>query len=178
MFLESVLKKQVEGAGERQLFCCLHNGTMWSRVTENSDRMEVEHPCIIIDGHSQPEPFSETYLSLTSKNKNNGFPDRILLSTPPSMALHEEDIDEWNEVFSKSYQNLNLSRVYKFIDSFHKASVREYSKSDEAKNVYCKFANDIADKLNEQWKEGRGVHSKMSKDKKTVPRLALNLHVL
>ena len=176
IFLESVLKKQVEGAGERQLFCRLHDGTRWSRVTGNSDRMEVEHPCIIIGGYSQPEPFIETYLSLTSKN--DGFPDRILLSTPPSVALNEEEIDEWNEVFSESYKNLNLSRVYKFIDSFHKASVREYTMSDEAKNVYRKFANDIADKLNEQWKERKGVHGKMSKDKKTVLRLALNLHVL
>lgn len=105
MFLESVLKKQVEGAGERQLFCRLHDGTMWSRVTANSDRMEVEHPCIIISGYSQREPFIETHLSLTSRN--DGFPDHILLSTPPSVALHEEEIDEWNEVFSESYKNLN-----------------------------------------------------------------------
>ena len=55
------------------------------------------------------------------------------------MALHEEEIDEWNEVFSESYKNLNLSRVYKFIDSFHKVSVREYTMSDEAKKVYCKW---------------------------------------
>ena len=51
MFLESV-KKQVEGAGERQLFCRLHDGTMWSRVTGNCDRMEVEDPCIIIGAYS------------------------------------------------------------------------------------------------------------------------------
>ena len=176
MFLESVLKKQVEGAGERQLFCRLHDGTMWSQVTGNSDRIEVSNPCIVIGGYSQPEPFIETYLHLTSKN--DGFPDRILLSTPPSVALHEEEIDEWNDVLSQSYRNMNLSRVYTFIDEFHKASDREYSMSDDARDVYRKFANDIADKLNEHWKERRGVNGKMSKDKKTVIRLALNLHVL
>ena len=50
----------------------------------------------------------------------------------------------------------------------------------EAKEVYRKYANEIADKLNEQWKERRGMHGNMSKDKKTCLRLALtgNLHVL
>lgn len=37
MFLESILKKQVEGADKWQLFCHLHNSTMWLRVTGNSD---------------------------------------------------------------------------------------------------------------------------------------------
>ncbi|XP_078378505.1 uncharacterized protein LOC144661571 [Oculina patagonica] len=50
--------------------------------------------------------------------------------------------------------------------------------SVEAKDVYRKFANEIADKLNEQWKERKGTHENLSKDKKTVLRLALNLHVL
>ncbi|KAL9959929.1 hypothetical protein ACROYT_G033307 [Oculina patagonica] len=149
-FLESVLKKQVEIAGERQLFCRLHDGTMWSRVTGNSDRMEVENPYVIIGGYSQPEPFIETCLNLTSRN--DGFPDRLLLSTPPSVALHEEEIDEWNELLSDLYSN--------------------------AKDVYRKFANEIADKLNEQWKERKWTDGKLSKDKKTVLRLALNLHVL
>ena len=175
MFLESVLKRQVEGAGERQLFCRLHDGTMWSRVTGNSDRMEVGSPCIVIGGYSQPEPFIETYLNLTSRN--DGFPDRLLLSTPPSVALHEEEIDEWNELLSESY-NVKLSRVYSFTDDFHKASVREYTMSANARDVYRKFANEIADKLNEQWKDRRGTHGNVSKDKKTVLRLALNLHVL
>ena len=147
MFLESVLKRQVEGAGERQLFCRLHDGTMWSKVTGNSDRMEVESPCIIIGGFSQPEPFIDTYLNLTSRN--DGFPDRLLLSTPPSVALHEEEIDEWNELLSDSYSHVKLSRVYSFVDEFHKASEREYTMSKEAKGVYRKFANEIADKLND-----------------------------
>ena len=50
--------------------------------------------------------------------------------------------------------------------------------SANARDVYGKFANEIADKLNEQWKERRGTHRNVSKDKKTVLRLALNLHVL
>ena len=156
MFLESVLKRQVEGAGERQLFCRLHDGSMWSRVTANSDRMEVTNPCVIIGGYSQPEPFIDTYLHLTSRN--DGFPDRLLLSTPPSVALHEEEIDEWNEVLVDSYQNVKLSRVYSFVAEFHKAAAREYSMSEEGKVVFRRYANEIADKLNEQWRERRGMH--------------------
>ena len=133
MFLESVLKRQVEGAGERQLFCRLHDGSMWSRVTGNSDRMEVTNPCVIIGGYSQPEPFIDTYLHLTSRN--DGFPDRLLLSTPPSVALHEEEIDEWNEVLVDSYKNVKLSRVYSFVAEFHKAAAREYSMSEDGKVV-------------------------------------------
>lgn len=176
MFLESVLKRQVEGAGERQLFCRLHDGSMWSRVTGNSDRMEVTNPCVIIGGYSQPEPFIDTYLHLTSRN--DGFPDRLLLSTPPSVALHEEEIDEWNEVLVDSYQNVKLSRVYSFVAEFHKAAAREYSMSEDGKVVFRRYANEIADKLNEQWRERRGMHGNLSKDKKTCLRLALNLHVL
>ena len=98
MFLENALKKQVEGARERQLFCRLHDGSMWSGVTGNSDRMEIAKPCIVTGGYSQPELFIETYLNLTSRN--DGFPDRLLLSTPPSVALHEEEINEWNDVLA------------------------------------------------------------------------------
>ncbi|KAK3734691.1 hypothetical protein QZH41_002107 [Actinostola sp. cb2023] len=142
----------------------------------NSDRMEVANPCVIIGGYSQPEPFIETYLNLTSRN--DGFPDRLLLSTPPSVALHEEEIDEWNDALSQTYNNVKLSHVYSFIHDFHEASVRVYCMSDDARAVYRKYANEIADKLNEQWRERKGVHGKMSKDKKTVLHLALNLHVL
>ena len=159
MFLESMLKKQVEGAGERQLFCCLHDGSMWSRVTGNSDQMEIANPCIVIGEYSQPEPFIEMYLNLT--RRNDGFPDRLLLSTPPLVALHEEEIDEWNDVSAQSYGNVKLSRVYKSVAEFHKTKPREYTMSFAAKEAYRKFANEIADKLNEQWRERRGIHGNM-----------------
>ena len=81
-------------------------------------------------------------------------------------------------MLAQSYRNVKLSRVYSFVAEFHKAAEREYSMSDDAKVVYRKYANEIADRLNEQWSERRGIHGNLSKDKKTCLRLALNLHVL
>ena len=92
-----------------------------------------------------------TYLHLTSRN--DGFPDRLLLSTPPSVALHEEEIDEWNEVLLDSYENVKLSRVYSFVAEFNEAAARGYSMSEDGKVVFRRYANEIADKLNEQWRE-------------------------
>ena len=117
-----------------------------------------------------------TYLHLTSRN--DGFPDRLLLSTPPSVALHEEEIDEWNEVLLDSYENVKLSRVYSFVAEFNEAAARGYSMSEDGKVVFRRYANEIADKLNEQWRERRKMHGNFSKDKKTCLRLTLNLHVL
>ena len=77
-----------------------------------------------------------------------------------------------------SYQNVKLSRVYRFVAEFHKAAAREYSMSEDGKVVFRRYANEIADKLNEQWRERRGMHGNLSKDKETCLRLALNLHVL
>ena len=46
--------------------------------------------------------------------------------------------------------------MYKFVAEFHKATQRAYTMSFAAKKAYRKFANEIADKLNEQWREDGG----------------------
>ena len=70
---------------------------MRTQVIGNSDHLEVANPCII-GGYRQPEPFIDTYLNLTSEN--DGFPDCIMWSRPPSVTLHEEEIDKLNNVWS------------------------------------------------------------------------------
>ena len=48
----------------------------------------------------------------------------------------------------------------------------------EEKRWKWKFASEITDKQNEQWKEREGIHGHVSKDKNTVLHFALNLQVL
>lgn len=45
---------------------------------------------------------------------------------------------------------------------FHKTTPREYTMSLAAKEAYRKFANEIANKLHDQWKERWRTHGNMS----------------
>lgn len=177
MFLENVLKKQSEGTGERQLLCKLYDCTAWSKVSGNQDRMEIPHPVPVIGGYSQPDTFIKTFIQLMERN--DGFPDRFLLETPKPISLHEEEIDEWEEVLSTSYSHVRLAETFEFIYKIHNSGEQKtYLMSKEALLSYRSFSNDISDRLNELWKNRSNQSARISKDKRTALRLALNLHIL
>lgn len=60
MFLESVLKSRLRKQVNGNFFAAFKMALCGHQETGNRDHMEVETPCIVIAGFSQPEPFIET----------------------------------------------------------------------------------------------------------------------
>ena len=109
-FYETLLKRQSEGSGERQLFCRLHDGdtnlvrTIHARnrspgqskkQQSNAGRTVLNKTCMAIGGFCQPQPF--LHLHHTLGMVDDGFTDRISLCVVKSKILKEHEIDEWND---------------------------------------------------------------------------------
>ncbi|XP_031563273.1 uncharacterized protein LOC116298843 [Actinia tenebrosa] len=183
-FLKHILGESEEKAAhEREVFCALHDGmSKWKSWSTSDDNKNIPHdgvidPCVVIGGYSRPESFSETYLSLLSKDE--GLADRFLLATPPPVALKEEEMDHCEDVLKLMYHTVDLSKMYQFIWKTHNehSDSKVYFLSFKAKTLYNEYSNEIANKLNEQWKTRATLSGALSKDRRTVLRLALNIHV-
>lgn len=183
-FLKQVLgENEVKAAHEREIFCALHDGMSkwksWSTCDDNKDvrNVEVVDPCVVIGGYSRPDSFIDNYLSLLSKDE--GFADRFLLATPPPVALKEEEMDYCEDVLKLMYHTVDLSKMYHYIWKSHneQSDPKVYFFSFKAKTLYNEYSNEIANQLNEQWKTRPALSGALSKDRRMVLRLALNLHV-
>ena len=86
-FYELILKKQLEGSGERQLFCRLYDGiTEWTLTSAaNTSSKDNKRECrevlsensLALGGFTQPEPFLQLFKPLAKTR--DGFLDRILI---------------------------------------------------------------------------------------------------
>ena len=118
-FYESVLQKQRDCGGERQLLCRLYDGkAQWiltsashsersagkestSQIqTEKKEKREVlSENCVCIGGFTQPQPFLELYRPLATTQ--DGFVDRILIGLIRPHLLDEEEVEHWGEAMDK-----------------------------------------------------------------------------
>ena len=97
-FYEQLVKRQGDGAGERQLFNKLHDGSApWlksSAARSKSDETErrecINSNCLAICGFAQPQPFIDFYKEMA--RFNDGFIDRLLICSITSKLLKEEDL--------------------------------------------------------------------------------------
>ena len=106
-FYETLMKRQSEGNGERQLFCRLHDGdtnmirtihgnskSSSSQMKKQDSRTVIEKTCMAIGGFCQPQPFIYLYHMLGMLD--DGFTDRISMCIIKSIILKESEIEEWN----------------------------------------------------------------------------------
>lgn len=97
--------------------------------------------------------------------------DRFLICSPRPKLLLEEEVEEWCGKL-KSQRLKSLSRVYSLITRWHPSGVqRNYTFSDQAKEQYRLFANEMTMLMNSQFDgDGSGIVGNFSKDKRTVIR--------
>lgn len=107
-FFENLMKKQTDGASERQMFCRFHDGnsklirTSHGRNSRKADdaldeREELDISCLSIGGFCQPQPYINLHQFLGSSD--DGFLDRISTCIIDSVILRENEVEEWNEIF-------------------------------------------------------------------------------
>ena len=69
----------------------------------------------------------------------------------------------------KFYTKSILIEVYNTIFEVHKEG-REYTYSHDAKVAYVQYSNDITDKMNKKWGEGKVSNANLSKDRRNLNR--------
>ena len=114
-FFENLMKKQTDGASERQMFCRFHDGdsklirTSHGRASQKKpdapldEREELEKSCLSIGGFCQPQPYIHLHQFLGSSD--DGFLHRISTCIIDSVILREKEVEEWNaklDIFSIS----------------------------------------------------------------------------
>lgn len=105
-FFENLMKKQTDGASERQMFCRFHDGnskvirTSHGRASQKTpdapldEREELEKCCLSIGGFCQPQPYIHLHQFLGSSD--DGFLDRISTCIIDSVILREREVEDWN----------------------------------------------------------------------------------
>ena len=108
-FFDLVQKRQLEGTGERQLYCRLYDAGQWVSSTaglwqylkdaviyrnihigkKTEGREETKHNCVCINGFIQPQPFLTRYYPQLTETVD-GLADRLLVSFPKTHILMEE----------------------------------------------------------------------------------------
>lgn len=110
-FYESLMRRQCEGNGERQMFCHFHDGnslfirTSHGRATKQTgsntqsrpqdEREELESACLALGGFCQPQPYVNLHQTLGLSD--DGFLDRISTCIVDSNILKETEVELWNE---------------------------------------------------------------------------------
>ena len=130
-FIDQVIKRQSEGCSERQLFNSLYDGTTpWTMTSssraknESKEKREcVDTNTLVISGFAQPQPFLQTYKTLSGCQ--DGFMDRLLFCSFKPIALKTAELYEWNDVLDgfnlhgfhgKKY--LNQTHTIRFLAKF------------------------------------------------------------
>ena len=105
-FFKNLMKKQTDGASERQMFCQFLDGnsklirtshgrsTQKSKDTEVDKREELEKSCLSVGGFCQPQPYIHLHQFLGASD--DGFLDCISTCIIDSVILKEEEVEEWN----------------------------------------------------------------------------------
>ena len=79
-------------------------------------------------------------------------------------------MDEWCETL-KRFPISSLEKPLKDIAEWHSKEHDIVYKFDEkGMQVYRLFANEMAEKMNEQWEQGKMAQGNVSKDKRTMVR--------
>lgn len=79
-------------------------------------------------------------------------------------------MDEWCETL-KSFPISSLEKPLKDIAEWHSKEHDIVYKFDEkGMQVYRLFANEMGEKMNEQWEQGKMAQGNVSKDKRTMVR--------
>ena len=80
-------------------------------------------------------------------------------------------VDDWCRKL-KCFPIKSLDKPLQDIARWHTKEDQHYVYKFDTKGmeVYCTFANDMADKMNEQWEQGVMTHGNVSKDKCTMVR--------
>ena len=112
-----------------------------------SKQQQLEKVCLCIAGFLQPLPFIQRlYPSL--RECNDGFVDRFLICSPRPKLLLEE---KWCSKLS-SQRIKSLSPVYSLVSRWHpNGQQHKYTFSDEAKEQYRLFANEMTILMNSQF---------------------------
>lgn len=178
-FFDLVQKRQLEGNGERQLYCRLYDGGQWVSSTglkKSEGRQETNHNCVCMHGYLQPQPFIERiYPQLTESD--DGFVDRLLWCIPKTKMLMEKEVDEWCEKLHTSPLP-SLVKPFGLIADWHKDGGHEYVFSEKGMQVFTSFSDEITLIMNEQWESCMTNHGNMSKDRRNMIRLSGIIHVL
>ena len=127
-FLETLIRRQTEGNGERQLFCRLHDGdTTMIRTKHGSHgkarsdspkdvqtdaRVVLDKTCMAVGGFCQPQPFLHLYQMLGMSD--DGFTDRLSVCLIKPVILTENEIESWNEVLD-TFKISNFDRKLKIL---------------------------------------------------------------
>lgn len=81
-----------------------------------------------------------------------------------------KDVDEWCETL-KQYPINSLEKPLQDVADWHTTDKEHVYRFDEkGMQVYRLFANEMAEKMNEQWEKGKMVQGNVSKDKRTMVR--------
>ena len=80
-------------------------------------------------------------------------------------------VDEWC-VTLKQFPIHSLEKPLRDMAEWHKTNKQHVYKFDQkGMQVYRLFANEMADKINEQWEQGKMAQGNVSKDNRTMVRL-------
>ena len=105
-FFENLMKKQTDGASERQMFSQFHDGnskffrTSHGRSSQKTkdapmdEREALEKSCLSVGGFCQPQPYIRLHQFLGTCH--DGFLDRISTCIIDSIILKEKEVEEWN----------------------------------------------------------------------------------
>lgn len=106
-FFDGLLRKQLDGYGERNLLNNLYDGSsQWvmtssgRKVEDGKEkREELKQNSFSINGFAQPEPFINGYRTLAALR--DGFADRLLVCTIKPKLLKESELEDWDKKLEK-----------------------------------------------------------------------------
>ena len=97
-FYELILKRQLEGSGERQLFCRLYDGiSEWTFKRECREVLPTN--ALALGGFTQPEPFLQLFKPLAKTR--GGFLDRILMCSIQPHLKYEEEVEQYCNILDE-----------------------------------------------------------------------------
>lgn len=88
---------------------------------------------------------------------------------PINIVYYLQEVDKWCKKLH-GFPLSSLVEPFKLITDWHKEGDHIYMFSKEGKQIYRKFANDMAELMNKQWQSGETSQGNLSKDKRTMIR--------
>lgn len=174
-FFEGMFKRQNEGSGERAFICRLYDGgTQKSTTADNIGRSKVticENPHVAILGFQTPATFVENYALML--NSHDGLCDRFLIASPASKLLKHNEVEEHvQKLHSYAPHMRDFKCLYGMIDAAAwQDQPTQLSFNDEAKRAYIDYADELVERMNEQFNTSDfSMDGNLSKDKRTLTR--------